>query len=140
RSAAALTVAAENARRHGVADRINWIESDLLDGLPADARFDLIVSNPPYVSEAEWAGLAPDVRDHEPREALVAGPRGTEVIERLIPQAVARLRSGGHLLLEISPMIAEAVHELIAAEPSLGDPAVIKDLARLPRVVRCEKR
>lgn len=140
RSAAALAVAAENARRHGVADRIDWIESDLLDALPADARFDLIASNPPYVSEAEWAGLAPDVRDHEPREALVAGPRGTEVIERLIPQAAARLRPGGHLLLEISPMIAEAVSELIAAEPSLGNPRVIKDLARLPRVVKCEKR
>jgi release factor glutamine methyltransferase len=134
-SAAALAVARENAGTHGVADRVEFVESDLLESLPAEARFDLIASNPPYVSESEWAELAPEVRDHEPRGALVAGPRGTEVIERLLPQAAAHLEPGGHLLVELSPMIHEAVLALFEADAALGDPEIIKDLARLPRVV-----
>ena len=71
--------------------------------MPADRRFDFVVSNPPYVSAAEMEKLAPDVRKYEPHAALLAGPKGTEVIERLIPQAAERLRPGGHFLMEISP-------------------------------------
>ena len=134
-SLAALAIARENAQRHDVADRIELVESDLMDALPADARFDLVVSNPPYVSESEWTELMPEVRDHEPRGALVAGPRGTEVIQRLLPQAAARLVPGGHLLLEISPMICDSVCELVEADSHFGPAEVIKDLARLPRVV-----
>jgi len=139
-SAAALAVARDNAARHGVAERITFIESNLLEGVAATARFDLVVSNPPYVSESEWDALAPEVRQHEPRGSLVAGPRGTEVIERLLPQAAARLRPGGCLLLEISPMIRDAVCDLVKSTPALGEPEVIKDLARLPRVMRCRRQ
>ena len=139
-SPAALAVAADNAKRHAVADRIEFVESDLLAALPADRRFDLILSNPPYVAEAEFDKLAPDVRKFEPRGALVAGPRGTEVIERLIPQAAARLRPGGHLLMEISPMIHDAVLSLIEADGHFEIGPTIKDLARLPRVVQARKR
>ncbi|MEA1951651.1 MAG: peptide chain release factor N(5)-glutamine methyltransferase, partial [Planctomycetota bacterium] len=87
----ALRVARENAREHGVDDRIEFIQSDLLEAVPADRRFDFVASNPPYISQAEMAELAPDVRDHEPHGALLGGERGTEVIERLLPQAVERL-------------------------------------------------
>jgi len=139
-SRAALAVARENAERHGVAGRIEFVESDLLDGLPADASFDLVLSNPPYVGESEWSALMPEVRDHEPRTALIAGSRGTEVIERLLPQAAARLRSGGHLVMEISPMIHEAVCRLIEAVGAFGPVETVKDLARLPRVVRCARK
>lgn len=134
-SAAALAVARANAAEHGVAQRIEFLEGDLLGPVEAGRQFDLIASNPPYVRTAEWDSLPPDVRDYEPREALVAGPQGTEVIERLIPQAADRLRPGGHLLMEISPMIHEAVCKLLQAEPRLEPQPTIKDLARHPRVV-----
>jgi release factor glutamine methyltransferase len=103
-SAAALAVARRNAQRHGVEDRIEFVESDLFASLPAERAFDYIVSNPPYVSTAEMANLAPHVRNEEPHVALHAGERGTEVIERLIQQAAQRLTPGGAVLIEVSPM------------------------------------
>jgi len=133
-SAEALAVARANAADHGLAERIEFLEGDLLAPLAPGEAFDLIVSNPPYVSASEWETLEPDVRNYEPRGALVAGPLGTEVIARLIPQAAERLRPGGHLLLEISPMIHEAVTGLLAAEPRLEPQSTVKDLARHPRV------
>ncbi len=139
-SPAALAVAEENARHHGLAERIEFVESDLLAALPDGRQFDFVVSNPPYVAQGEWATLARDVRDFEPRGALVAGPRGTEVIERLIPQAAERLRDGGHLLMEIGPAIHDAVCELIGADGRFELGQTIKDLARLPRVVQAKKR
>jgi release factor glutamine methyltransferase len=111
----------------------------LLSGVDAAGTFDFIVSNPPYVSAAEYEKLPRDVKCFEPREALLAGPKGTEVIQRLLPQAVERLRPGGHVLIEISPMIHAAVQELIAAAPDLQAGATIKDLARLPRVAQAKK-
>ncbi|MCU0880379.1 MAG: peptide chain release factor N(5)-glutamine methyltransferase, partial [Pirellulaceae bacterium] len=87
----ALLVARENAVTHGVADRIEFFEGDLLAGIPAERKFAVIASNPPYVSAGELAELAPDVKDHEPHLALLGGPTGTEIIERLIPQAAERL-------------------------------------------------
>ena len=138
-SPAALDVARDNAQSHGVADRIEFIESDLLAAVPADRRFDFIASNPPYISEAEMKLLSPEVRDHEPREALLGGPTGTDVIERLLPQAAAHLSPGGQLLLEISPMIHEAVLTLLRSSEAFTPGATIKDLARLPRVVQARK-
>ena len=116
-SKVALEIAAENARQHGVAERVQLIECDLLAGIEAEPKFDFIVSNPPYVSTAEYEKLPRDVKNFEPREALLAGPKGTEVIEWLILQAAERLRPGGHLLIEISPMIHGAVQALLAAAP-----------------------
>jgi release factor glutamine methyltransferase len=139
-SPAALAVAKANAASHGVAERIAFIGSDLLETVPAAARFDFILSNPPYVSTAEFERLPPMVRDFEPRTALVAGPQGTEVIARLIPQAASRLASGGHLLIETSPMVHESVRALLCAEPRLELGPTIKDLARLPRVVPARKK
>ena len=73
--------------------------------MPLERHFDFIVSNPPYVAQAEMERLPPDVRNFEPRAALLAGPTGTEVIAALVPQAAERLRPGGYLLMEISPTI-----------------------------------
>ncbi len=134
-SAAALKVARTNAQQHNAADRIEFIEGDLLSALPDDRRFDFVISNPPYVSESEFAALAREVKDHEPRGALVAGPTGTEVIARLIPQAADRLRDGGWLILEISPMIHQAVVALLAADNRFAPAATKKDLSNLARVV-----
>jgi release factor glutamine methyltransferase len=134
-SPAALAIATENFATHKVADRVNAVQGDLLSGFPPQPAFDFIVSNPPYVSEAEHAGLAPDVRDHEPKLALVSGPSGTEIIERLIAESAERLRPGGRLLIELSPLIHTQVLALFAADGRFGEVETIKDLARHPRVV-----
>jgi release factor glutamine methyltransferase len=137
-SPAALEVAKRNAAKHGVVERIEFIESNLFENVPADRQFDYIVSNPPYVSTAEMARLAADVREHEPRMALEAGERGTEVIARLIEQAARRLKPGGTLFIEISPMIAPEVEQLISNMPGLKLGATLRDLAGHQRVIQAE--
>ena len=139
-SPAALEVARSNAAEHGVAERIEFLQSNLFAAVPAGRQFDFVVSNPPYVAAEEINTLAPDVRNFEPREALLAGPRGTEVIEALLPQAAERLCAGGHLLMEISPTIHEAVRALLAADERFQIGPTIKDLARLPRVVQARRQ
>ena len=135
----ALAVAEANAAEHGVAERIEFIASDLLVSVPPDAALDFVVANLPYVSEAEFAELPRDVRDNEPAGALVAGPRGTEVIERLVPQAAERLSPGGWLLLEISPQLEAAVRDLLAAAGCWQVAPTVKDLAGLARVVAAQR-
>ncbi|MEN6450084.1 MAG: peptide chain release factor N(5)-glutamine methyltransferase [Thermoguttaceae bacterium] len=139
-SPAALAVARGNAATHGVEARIEFVQADLLATLPAEAQFDFVASNPPYVRESEYEALAPDVKKYEPRGALVAGPKGTEIIERLIPLAAERLKSGGYLLMEISPMIHDDVQARIAADARLEPMPTVKDLAQLPRVVQARKK
>ncbi len=138
-SPAALAVAKENAEKHGVAARIEFLESDLFAAVPQEKKFDFIVSNPPYVASGDTATLAPNVLKFEPHAALFAGPNGTDVIERLIPQSAERLNSGGQLLMEISPMIEEKVRKLIEAHGSFELLPTIKDLARQPRVIQAKK-
>jgi release factor glutamine methyltransferase len=137
-SAEAIEVARSNAAAHGVGNRIEFINGDLLDCV-GDRQFDFIVSNPPYVSAAEFEQLPTTVRDFEPRQALLAGPRGTEVIQRLVPQATARLNPGGWLLVEISPMIEGAAREILTAQSALSVQPSLKDLAGLPRILQAER-
>ncbi|NLX98584.1 MAG: peptide chain release factor N(5)-glutamine methyltransferase [Rhodopirellula sp.] len=139
-SVEALQVAAGNVASHSVSERVELLQSDLLAAVPADRQFDFIVSNPPYVSESEAENLPATVRDYEPRQALVAGPMGTEIIRHLIPVAAGRLRVGGHLLMEVSPMIHDAVIEMIAADERLEPASTIKDLSGLPRVVHAVRK
>ncbi len=136
----ALQVARGNADRHQVSDRIEFVLSDLLAAVPTTEPFDVVASNPPYVSEAEWSQLPRDVRDYEPRSALVGGSTGSETIARLIPQAAERLRPGGWLLLEISPMIEAAVQQLLDRDGRFQAVQTVKDLAGLPRVIRGKRR
>jgi release factor glutamine methyltransferase len=139
-SPGALAVARANAADHGVLGRVELVESDLFGALPSDRQFDFVVSNPPYVSSAEMTNLMRDVRDHEPRLALEAGPRGTEVIERLVIQAAGRLAPGGWLLLEISPPLEQAVRELISDTRKFELSPTLKDLANLPRVIEARRK
>lgn len=131
----ALEVARRNAKRHDVAERIKFVRSNLLEALPSEERFHVIASNPPYVREEEFSQLPPDVRDFEPRTALVAGKEGTEVIEALVGQVVDRLLPGGWLIMEIAPHLAQRVEKLLAGQLRLELVEIRRDLARLPRVV-----
>ena len=133
-SPAAVAVAAANVQTHQLADRVCVCEGDLLEGRPAEEMFDLIVSNPPYIREDEFAGLPLDVRDYEPRAALVAGPRGVEPLERLAAMSATRLVPGGWLLVEIGPPgPSEAV---LAAAAHLRPEATLPDDAGIPRIVQ----
>lgn len=98
-SAAALAVAGENAQRLGVADRVEFVQSDWLSGI--EGRFDLIVSNPPYVDAETYASLAPEITRWEPAIALTPGGDGLDAYRVIAAQAPAFLRPGGHLLVEI---------------------------------------
>ncbi len=99
-SPAARASARDNARRHGVDDRVTVRASDLLEAIPPAPVLDLIVSNPPYVDAAAMAALPPEYR-HEPREALAAGDDGLDAVRRLLPQAARRLTDHGLLVCEI---------------------------------------
>lgn len=115
-SPAALAVAAQNAARHGVSDRIEFRESDGFAALPAGAKFDLIVSNPPYIPTLEIDTLQPEVRDFDPRAALDGGPDGLKLHRLLAGQATAFLAAGGRLMLELGDGQAAAVREVFEAE------------------------
>lgn len=134
----ALEIAKQNAVRHNVADRIEFRLGNLLSDVQEKADF--IVSNPPYVSESEYAALDPQVRDYEPRQALVGGEKGTELIEELLVQAQSSLEHGGWILMEISPMILEPVRRIIEVNESFTGFRVTQDLAKLARVVESQRR
>jgi release factor glutamine methyltransferase len=135
-SPAALAFAARNAARHGVDERLRLLVSDCFEALRGGAhggvRFDLVASNPPYIAESDIDGLQKEVREHEPRLALTPGGDGLAVIRRLLAEAPAFLKPGGHLLIEIG----FGQHEQVA---SLFDPAVWtlldihRDLQGIPR-------
>jgi len=134
-SAAALEIARTNGARHELEARIKFQETDLLGGLPSD-YFDFIVSNPPYVGESEEDAVQLEVRKHEPRVAVFAGPSGTDVIERLVPQALAALKTGGWLMMEISGTIAARVEPLLRG---WAEVKILPDLQGIPRVVVASK-
>lgn len=131
----ALLVAARNALRHRVSPRLALVASDCFDALDQEyARFDLIVSNPPYVAASALEGLQREVRDHEPRVALTPGPDGLRIIGRLLTDAPRLLTRGGHLLLEIGYDQHEAVERLVDTRVwRLLD--IHRDLQGIPRIV-----
>src|SRR5262245_57035646 len=137
-SAAALEIASQNARRHGVSDRLELGISDCFDALDP-ISFDLIVSNPPYVFANSIAGLQREVRDHEPLVALSPGDDGLSVIRRLLDDGAAFVRSGGHLIMEIGFDQGEKVQKLIDQKVwRLVE--ICPDLQSIPRIVVLQRR
>jgi release factor glutamine methyltransferase len=130
-SPAALSIARENAERLGVS--VRFLESDLLQAIRGE-KFDMIVSNPPYVPESEV--LEPQVRDYEPAAALYAGAKGLDIYERLIPQAHAALQHNGWLLMEIGHGQRNALATLLQ---DWNEVSFIDDLQQIPRVA-CARR
>jgi release factor glutamine methyltransferase len=134
----ALAVSTQNAQRHGVTDRIALRISDCFHGLEPTA-FDLIVSNPPYVSASALPGLQREVRDHEPLVALSPGADGLSVIRRLLDDGPAFLNAAGHLIMEIGFDQGEKVQELI--NPNHWRLLEIRpDLQQIPRIVVLRRR
>jgi len=131
----ALAVAAANRGDAGLEDRLELVEADLLEGSFADMRPGIITANPPYVPDRAWEDLAPDVRDHEPRAAITAGPEGLDVLQRLIPAAALALAPGGRLLVEYDGEDQTPEVKRLAMDAGLGDVTIVKDLAGLDRVL-----
>jgi release factor glutamine methyltransferase len=128
----ALRLARENGQRNAVANRIDFVRRDLCSGL---GRFDVIVANLPYVSEEEWQDLEPEIRDYEPRGALVGGITGTEVIERLLHEAPAHLHEGGVLAVEIGATQGPRIMSVARKSLLRARIELMRDLAGLDRVV-----
>ena len=133
----ALAVARVNATRHDVSERVRFVRADLLTGVAGP--FDAVVSNPPYVPAPDIAGLQPEVREHEPLQALAGGADGLDVIRRLVPEAAAVLHPGGWLLFEFGFGQDGGVRAIIAAEARLELVEVRADLAGIPRVAVARK-
>jgi release factor glutamine methyltransferase len=131
----ALAIARRNASKHGVAERVRFLQGDLFRPIPAGEQFDFILSNPPYVATEDIPGLAVGVRDYEPHLALDGGPGGYAVLERLLDGAPAFLKLGGTLILEIGAAQEEAVRERFEARSGYTVAPTILDHARHPRVM-----
>lgn len=134
-SESALELARKNAAEN--AAEIEFSQGDLFEKL--DGRiFDVIISNPPYVTEGEYRELTPEVKDHEPKLALTAGEDGLDIYRKMIPEAAKHLKVGGWLLMEMGCFQAKA-NEALLADSGYKDIKVVKDLAGLDRVIMGRK-
>ena len=136
----ALKIAQENAAKHGIGERIRFLEGDLFGPLAADETFDFIVSNPPYIPDEDIPKLPIGVRQYEPLAALQGGPGGFVVFERLIHDARKHLAPGGHLIVEIGAPQEKHARELLAAIPEYTLAATIHDYSGHPRVLRAQRK
>jgi release factor glutamine methyltransferase len=137
-SPGALEAGRANAARHGVESRLEFLLGDFGEALAEAGGFDVILANPPYVSEAEYGCLSREVRDFEPKSALVPGVSGLEAYLAIAPAAFAALGPGGFLVAEIGCSQGEAVPEIFSSA-GFCDIKVRKDLAGHPRAVVAAK-
>ena len=135
----ALEVGRENAAANGVGDRIEFILSDLFERINVKDKFDLVVSNPPYVPSEDYDSLPLEVRS-EPRIALDGGPKGLDFYRKIVPESAKRLKRGGYLALEIGYGQAQEIKCLLASSKSFGDIEVIKDYNDIDRIVFAKRR
>jgi release factor glutamine methyltransferase len=136
----ALTLAARNAARHGVAERVRFLAGDLYAPLPANERFDFVLSNPPYIAREQLDQLPVGVRHYEPRLALDGGPGGYVVFERLLAQAGEYLEPGGSLIVEIGAPQEGPARQRIEANGSFELAETIHDYSGHPRVLSARWR
>ena len=137
-SFSALSVARENARRHRVADRMAFLCGDLLTGVAPRERFDLILSNPPYIPRMDYESLSVDVREFEPNVALFGGDDGFMIYRNLIPASFEHLSVGGYLFLEMGAGQAGCIENL-AGEAGFLTECVVKDLQGISRCLVARK-
>jgi release factor glutamine methyltransferase len=139
-SAAALAVAWHNVRRHEVLDRVHLLQSDLVSAFKPQVSFDLLVANLPYVPQPEWEQLPREIKDFEPRQALLAGKDGLDLIRPLVRQAHQYIKAGGWVLLEVGDRQAEKVEGLMQQSGAYDRVESIKDFSGIERVVRARRR
>ncbi|MEW6658913.1 MAG: peptide chain release factor N(5)-glutamine methyltransferase [Thermodesulfobacteriota bacterium] len=139
-SAPALAVARENAARHGVADRISFLRSDLLAAFQPAPRFHLLVANLPYVPRPVWEQLPKDIKEFEPQAALLGGDDGMDLIRPLVQAAPVFLQPGGWLALEVAAGMAPKVVELLEISGEFEQMEKIPDYQGMQRVIRGRRR
>jgi release factor glutamine methyltransferase len=137
-STAALALAKQNAARHAIDSRIEFLAGDGFAALLAGARFDLIISNPPYIPAAEISTLDPEVRDHDPRLALDGGADGLDFYRRLAREASAFLRPGGRIMVEFGDGQEAAIQKLFEGEKWIVE-SVKPDYNRKPRILAARR-
>ncbi len=137
-SPAALEVACQNARQHGVYDRIRFIQSDGFSKLEPDSRFHLIVANPPYIPTVDMPGLQPEVRDYEPGIALDGGPDGLDFYRRLASEASRYLIPGSPLAMEFGDGQEEAIKAILLSQKWIVEPPA-RDYTGRPRIMVARK-
>ena len=139
----ALEIAKTNAQRHDVADKIHLLHGDLFSAFSSHidkGNTDFIVSNPPYVSESEWKSLEPELRDHEPRDALVAGKDGLYFYRQIIKDAADWLKPEGCLVIEIGETQANTIIKLMESEGHYEDIEITNDLQGKERVISARRK
>lgn len=142
----ALAVARLNAIRHGVIDRLEFLQGDMLAPLlenpttRANESLHYLVSNPPYIPDHEWDAVEPNVKHHEPHLALRGGTDGMQYVAPLIEMGPALLRSGGLLLIELASCNCARAKAMADAHPALEGVRVLPDIDNLPRVLVAMKR
>jgi release factor glutamine methyltransferase len=135
-----LAIAADNARQNGVTGQIRFLPGDLFDAAEKEEKFDLILTNPPYIPADQWPSLMPEVRDFEPRVALDGGADGLSFFRRALPKVAGFLNPGGWFLSEIGAGQDQKVRQIAQENPDLESIAFIKDLAGIKRVFKARKR
>ena len=139
-SGAALVIARDNALHHRVAERLHFIQGNLFSGLKPGPCFTLIAANLPYVSESDWQTLPRDIREYEPREALLGGMDGLALLGPMAREAHRYLRPGGWLVLEVGLGQAEPVRELLHNVGAYDRLELLRDFQGIDRVVRVQRR
>jgi release factor glutamine methyltransferase len=134
----ALEVARTNVNSYGLADRVELRQGDLLGSIENES-LDFVVSNPPYVSEAEYLELDRSVKNFEPKVALVSGATGRELVEQLAIQGIEKLKPSGWFLCELSPMIADQSLEFVRGLGTWRNESLVKDLAGNKRILVAQK-
>ena len=133
-SVEALALARQNAARHGLAERIRFLHGDGFAAVPAGMRFDLIISNPPYIPSGEIASLQPEVRDYDPHRALDGGSDGLDYARRLASEGGPFLKPHGRLLLEFGDGQADSLREILQQQMWVVE-AVVEDYTHRPRIM-----
>ena len=134
-------IAQKNAEKHKVRERIEFLQGNLFEPVPAGTTFDFIVSNPPYIADGEIPGLEPEISRHEPRAALAGGADGLDIIRLLADRVPRFLKPGGHFLFELSSEQIPSAKSLFEAKPEVYDaPVVHNDMTGSGRVIRVQKR
>ncbi|MBI3018962.1 MAG: peptide chain release factor N(5)-glutamine methyltransferase [Deltaproteobacteria bacterium] len=131
----ALSYALENAKTHGVSSQIHFVKSDLFSALDPSQKFDLIISNPPYLAEEEWRNLAPHIREFEPSEALRGGAQGIDFHLKILDLAPQFLRSNGSVVLEIAPSQGVVLKEYLVGQKNISNFEIVQDYEHRQRVL-----